>query len=147
MPDLKGTPVVITGASRGIGRELVLRCAREGAKIAFCGRDRKALEKTDRDACGMGAAMTMFSAFDLMDPALAAEFYREAARKVGAPRVLINNAGLNSRKARLWEYTIEEFDRMMGVNVRAALVLMQEACRDMMEQRGGANFLCELTVP
>lgn len=137
MPDLKDTSMVITGASRGIGRELVLRCAREGAKIAFCGRDQEALKKTERDARGLGAALTMYAAFDLMDPARTEEFYRDAARQVGVPGVLINNAGLNTRKAPLWEYTLEEFDRMMGVNVRAAFQLMQAACRDMMEQGSG----------
>lgn len=137
MPELKAAPVVITGASRGIGRELVLRCAREGAKIAFCGRDREALEETQRAAREQGAGETMFSAFDLMDAGRTAEFYREVVDRLGAPGVLINNAGLNTRKALLWEYTAEEFERMMGVNVRSAFVLMQAACRDMIGRGGG----------
>jgi NAD(P)-dependent dehydrogenase (short-subunit alcohol dehydrogenase family) len=137
MPDLKDTPVFITGASRGIGRALTLRCADQGARLAFCGRDAEALHETARAARERGAAELMFSSFDLMDTEATVRFYREAVDRMGVPGVLINNAGLNTRKAPLWEYSLEEFERMMGVNVRAAFLLMQLACRDMMGQKKG----------
>ena len=50
---------------------------------------------------------------------------------------LVNNAGLNTRKAYLWEYDLEEFDKMMAVNLRAPFILSKLAFLDMKERKDG----------
>jgi NAD(P)-dependent dehydrogenase (short-subunit alcohol dehydrogenase family) len=80
---------------------------------------------------------TFTMGFDLSDTEKTIDFYRKSVRTFGVPEVLINNAGFNSRKAPLWEYTLEEFDRMFAVNVRGAFVLLQKACRDMTARGNG----------
>jgi NAD(P)-dependent dehydrogenase (short-subunit alcohol dehydrogenase family) len=137
MPTLENTIIYLTGATRGIGRAVALRCARDKARLALCGRDAAALADVAAGARAAGAPAPFTRAFDLADTAAVDAFYAAARAALGPPAVLINNAGYNVRKARLWEYTTEELDRMLAVNLRAPFQLMRAAFPDMQAARGG----------
>jgi NAD(P)-dependent dehydrogenase (short-subunit alcohol dehydrogenase family) len=78
--------------------------------------------------------------FDLTKKKKIIEFYRQAKKIVGPPDILINNAGYNSRKARVEDIKTEEFDRIIAVNLRAPFILMREVARDM-EARGSGHIV------
>lgn len=137
MDSIQGKAVLLTGASRGIGRALALRLAREKAILAICGRDGAALEAVAAEAGALSGAPVLHRGFDLRDDAALAAFYREARGRFGAPHVLISNAGVNPRKAPVWETAVEEFDAAVAVNARAPFVLLREALPDMIARRGG----------
>jgi NAD(P)-dependent dehydrogenase (short-subunit alcohol dehydrogenase family) len=84
-----------------------------------------------------GAPEPFTRAFDLADVAAVDAFYYAARARLGPPAVLVNNAGYNARKARLWEHTAEELDRMLAVNLRAPFLLMRAAFPDMQARGGG----------
>lgn len=133
MGSLKGKTVVITGASRGIGRSLALRLAAEGASLGICGRDEAALSELQSDL----EVPAVTAAFDLRHEAEALDFLSKVRAELGAIDVLINNAGFNPRKAPLVEVGTEEFDSILAVNLRAPFLLMREAAGDMKAKGAG----------
>ena len=134
---LKEKKIILTGATRGIGKATALRLAKEGAALALCGRDTEKLARTAREVVAAGAPEPFTRAFDLARPEAVLDFYKGARDSLGLPDILINNAGYNARKAPLSDVALEEFDSMFAVNTRAAFLLMREAVRDMKKQGSG----------
>lgn len=117
---------LVTGASRGIGRALVERLAELGVTVYATARDEGALA-TLRDRTGCFGAP-----YDLAEPGGARALYADAREVLrGPPDIVVNNAGYNSRKARLADVTEEEVDRQYAVNLRAPLLLSGLALRDL----------------
>ena len=131
MSSVEGKTVYLTGASHGIGRALALRLAREGTRLALCGRDAASLGSVEKEARASGAAGLYASSFDLRDERAILEFYRGARSALGPPHVLVSNAGYNSRKAGICDVATDEFDSLIAVNLRAPFILIREAFKDM----------------
>lgn len=137
MGDLRGKAIYLTGASRGIGRAIALRLARDGVRLALCGRDRAALDAVAAEVERLGSPPPFVRRFDLAEESETLAYYRDAKESLGPPDVLINNAGYNARKVPIAEVTSEEFDAMVAVNLKAPFLLSREAIRDMVERGGG----------
>ncbi|HZN58767.1 MAG TPA: SDR family oxidoreductase [Planctomycetota bacterium] len=134
---IQGKTVLLTGASRGIGRSIALRLARENVRLALCARDTAALEKVAAEAKSAGASAVFVKAFDLAEERAIVDFVRSSSDAVGPADVLINNAGFNPRKAPVAEVTTEEFDGIVAVNLRAPFILLREVLRAMILRRTG----------
>ncbi|MFC7721131.1 SDR family NAD(P)-dependent oxidoreductase [Nonomuraea recticatena] len=115
---LQGRSVVITGAGTGIGRAIAERALKEGALVTAVGRRRAALEELATD----GPAQAVPE--DVAAPGAADRIVRAAVERFGALHGVVNNAGL-ARFGRLEEADLEEFDRMLAVNVRAPAELIR----------------------
>jgi NAD(P)-dependent dehydrogenase (short-subunit alcohol dehydrogenase family) len=137
MASLERKTIFLTGATRGIGRALALRLAREKAHLALCGRDPEALAEVAALVEGLALRPPFAGMFDLAREAAVLGFYAEARAELGPPDVLINNAGFNTRKAPLHEVKTDEFDSIMAVNLRAPFLLMREVFPDMKARGGG----------
>jgi len=87
---LSGKNVVITGASRGIGRATALQFASEGANVAICARGLEALEKTEKELQAHGGAVFAKSC-DVSDLEALSEFLGEANKALGGVDILVNN--------------------------------------------------------
>jgi NAD(P)-dependent dehydrogenase (short-subunit alcohol dehydrogenase family) len=124
--------VLVTGASRGIGRALVQELAGRGVTVFATGRDEALLEDLRaRTGCLVGAA-------DLAEPEAVQALYRSALSALGGvPDALVNNAGFNTRKAPLLEASLEDFDAQYRVNLRAPFLLCREAGIGMAERGSG----------
>jgi len=90
---LAGKTAIVTGASRGIGRAIALRLARDGARVVLCARDGAALGEV-RESIG-GAAEVL--ALDLREPDAPARLAEFAARQTGRIDIVVNNAGATRR--------------------------------------------------
>jgi len=137
MKSLEGKIVYLTGATKGIGRAIALRLAKERCRLAICGRDKKDLRTVSELIQSEGAIPPFAKSFDLTDERPLLEYYREARTHFGPPDILVNNAGYNSRKAALWEVDTDEFDKMFAVNIRAPFILMRESFQDMRARGNG----------
>jgi len=129
---LKGRTIFITGASRGIGREIALRCARDAANVVVTGKTVEAHPKlagtihsvaAEVEAAG-GRALAI--QLDVRDADALAAAVEQAANAFGGIDVLVNNASAISLAGTL-ATPARRFDLMFGVNVRGTF-LASQAC-------------------
>jgi len=125
--------VVITGATRGLGRALCDRFAEAGWTVAGCGTNSTLVEKT---AAELGAAHRM-AAVDTTDPGAVETWAREVISAVGPPDLLINNAGVINENAPLWDVPVEEFARVLDVNVRGVFHVIRAFVPAMIGRKTG----------
>lgn len=131
------TRVVLTGASRGIGRATALALADRGAELVLIGRPSSFLEETAQNARARGASVGVEAA-DLEQPG-AIESAAARVLAAGVPDVLINDAGVIER-ARIEELSTAAWDRQLAVNLRAPFLLTR-AFLPAMRQRGRGRFV------
>ncbi|MGY4027589.1 SDR family oxidoreductase [Aeromonas rivuli] len=125
--------VLVTGATSGIGYALVEELTRQGYRVFATGRNQEALTRLKRETGCLGETA------DLADPVALLALYASAEQALGPIDVLINNAGMNSRKAPLVDTTLEEFDQQYAINLRAPYLLAREALKSM--QPRGQGYL------
>ena len=129
---LDGKRALVTGASRGLGRACAAALAEAGAHVVLAARGRGELERVAGEIEEAGGT-TETLAIDIADVERAAE----ALAALGSVDILVNNAGGN-RPAPLLDVTVEDFDAVMGINVRGAYFCAQAVAREMVvAKRGG----------
>lgn len=105
--------VVITGASRGLGRMLAIGFASEGWSVSGCGTNVDALRSLEQRL----GPDHLFLPCDVSNENAVNGFSTQVLERRGAPDLLVNNAGLINRNAPLWEVPADEFSRVMDVNL------------------------------
>ena len=129
---LKGRRAIVTGAARGIGLACARRLVAEGAQVMLVDREPAVGEPA---AVALGSAARFFCA-DVQAPGAAHGIVAAAVAAFGGVDVLVNNAGVVSR-ADLLDLSADEFDRVLGINLRAPFLLIQAAARQMRTQGSG----------
>ncbi len=141
--DLKGKVALVTGASRGIGRAVAEELAGAGAAVAV----NYAADQAAGDAVadGINAAGGRARAFqaDMAASDAVEALFNGVQDEFGRLDILVNNAGL-ARYAPIQDYPIEDFDRLMAVNVRGPFLACRLAARQMAD--GGAIINITSTV-
>jgi len=131
---LENKRVLVTGGSRGIGAAIVRRLAREGADVAFTYVSKPdQAEETVKAAQAFGVKALAIQA-DSADAGAVVAAVERTVRELGGIDILVNNAGIGIF-APLDDYRLEDFDRILAVNVRAVFVATQAAVKHM--QAGG----------
>jgi 3-oxoacyl-[acyl-carrier protein] reductase len=126
MTNLQGRRALVTGASRGIGAEIVRRLAADGAAVAFTyGRSVPEAEKLVAEVKGDGGTAIAIQA-DSADAAEVARSVDDAVAALGGLDVLVNNAGVLSF-GDIETFALADFDRLVAVNVRAVFAAIQRA--------------------
>jgi len=137
MGKLNGKAALITGASRGIGRAVALRLASEQVAIYLAADGTEAeLEETAAACRKAGAPDAAWGVHDLARSGQAEAMIAAAHQRLGRLDILVNNAGIRVRKA-FGEFSHEEFDRLVAVNLRAPFFASQAAVPLMRAQGGG----------
>jgi len=127
---------LITGCSRGLGRELALQFACSGFNLALiCRSDLTSLKETARQ-CLKSNVETLYRKCDVRDSKAVENFVRDAAEKFDTLDVLINNAGV-AHSELLNRITDEQFDRLIGTNLTGQMNCIRAAAKKMMKQRSG----------
>lgn len=131
MAVLKGKTAVVTGGSRGIGRAVALRLARDGAAVVFnYARSRDAAEEVVRQAEEAGGNVIPVR-LDLAEPGAAEELMETADRQLGGLDILVNNAATHTEVVPIAQTEEADFDRVMAVNTRSVFLTMRYAARHM----------------
>ena len=131
---LDGRTAVVVGGGSGIGREGALALAAHGATVICADRDLAAAQGTvDLAAGGEGAGELRAYELDVLDESAVAR----AVTELGDVDVLVYSAGTNVRK-RVLDYTTDEFDRVIGLNLRAAFTTVRAFAPGMVERGRGS---------
>jgi len=135
---LAGKVAIITGAARGIGKAISLRLAQEGARVALPDIDYEGALATAREVEALGGEALPLRT-DVSSEAETEAMARQVYERWGRIDILVNNAaiyyGMSIRP--FWELTVEEWDRMMAVNVRGVWLCAKAVFPYMREQGKG----------
>jgi glucose 1-dehydrogenase len=134
---LKGRNALVTGADSGIGQAIAITFAREGANVVVhYGSDRQGAEDTAREIRQHGATAEILQA-DLSDPQNAQELFRQAVERLGQIDILVNNAGTGASAEQSLETTLDDFIRVINVDMVSPWVLCQAAAKEMVKRGSG----------
>jgi 3-oxoacyl-[acyl-carrier protein] reductase len=132
---LKDKDCIVTGGAQGIGLATALKFAREGASVAIWDLTQSGIDEAVRRCQDAGARakgwVVDVTQRDIVDAAA-----RETIQHFGRVDVLVNNAGI-TKDARLQKMTIEQFDRVIDVNLRGVFHCAQAVVNPMVEQGSG----------
>ena len=137
--DLTGQTALVTGASSGLGTHFAMTLAKAGARVAIGARRTDRLEALagDIEAAG-GRALPV--ALDVTDADSVAEAVRIAEEELGPITILVNNAGVPSM-GRALDMDEEEWDRVVGTNLKGAWLTACEVGRHMMKHGQGGRII------
>ena len=131
---LQGRRVLVSGGTSGIGREVVLRSARRGADVAFCGLEPHLAEQVAEEVEALGRR-SYWEAFDVSDLERSRAFVRSAVEALGGLDGLVNNAGANFFRGVLGADR-EDIERCFAVDFYPAWAISQEAHAALAASRG-----------
>jgi len=141
--NLQGKCALVTGATSGIGRATALLFAQEGAHVAATGRNDRALEALARQGTDTPGRIHTWAG-DATDDAFRSKLVSEATVALGGLDVLVNAAGIIASAD--WEKTsLEDWDHMLDVNLRAVFGLTKLAIPHLLERRGSIVNVSSVT--
>jgi NAD(P)-dependent dehydrogenase (short-subunit alcohol dehydrogenase family) len=129
---------LVTGAGSGIGRATALALLKDGWSVALTGRRADALEQTMGAAGELGSSAVAIPA-DVSDAAAVTQLFDKVKATFGRLDLLFNNAGTGAPPVPLEDLTLEQWQRVVNVNLTGVFLCTQAAIRIMKEQspRGG----------
>ena len=133
---LNGKVAMITGGSRGLGRQCALALGREGCAVAICGRDGDQVQRTADELAGLGIKVNGSQA-DVTNPDDAARFLQETTDALGAADILVNNVGGRRGSVLFDETSMDQFMEGLEVNLISAVRMTKLALPHMQAQGWG----------
>ena len=141
---LEGKSVIITGAARGIGRATAEKCAREGANLTLVDLATEALQDT-ANLCRELGAVTHVLTQNVCEAGAGVFIADEAVKVFGGIDTLINNAGIEFRGS-LDAHGLEDWNRVMDVNLTAAFALSKAASTHLTQSRGAIVNVASVAI-
>lgn len=132
---LEGRVALVTGGARGIGREIALLFAKEGANIALCDVNLEQAEETAKDIRGLGRECMALKG-DVTDSASVRGMVDKILDKLGKLDILINNAGI-TRDNLILRMSEEDWDKVIAVNLKGCFICTKVVSKVMLKQRFG----------
>lgn len=131
---LAGQVALVTGASRGIGRAIAIRLAKRGAKVACIATSAENAAETAK-ACSDLTEGAKAYGVDVADTDAVATLVKEVQSELGGLNLLVNNAGM-TRDGLLMRMSEDDFDRVVGVNLKGTWNFTRAATRPLMKCAG-----------
>jgi NAD(P)-dependent dehydrogenase (short-subunit alcohol dehydrogenase family) len=131
-----GKVVFVTGAASGIGRAAAVAYAAEGARVAIVDRSADALKQTEASVKNAGGDVLAI-ACDVSSPEQVEAAVKLVVERFGRLDVAFNNAGVENKASPLHEIDLEEWDRILGINLRGTFVCMKHEIAQMVRQGSG----------
>jgi len=135
--DLSGKVAIITGGGSGLGRLFCEALAEFGADISLCDIDEKGAKETSELVENFGRQSLPIRA-DVNNPDDVKRMIDETVAKFGHIDILVNNAGINAKPAKIAEMPIEDWDRVLGVDLRGVFLCTRAVLPVMVKQKKGS---------
>jgi 3-oxoacyl-[acyl-carrier protein] reductase len=132
---LSGKTALVTGAAQGIGREIALALATDGADVAICDVNLEAAQKTAGDLAAKGRKSLALKA-NVAASAEVNAMIDQVMEKFGRIDILVNNAGI-TRDGLILRMKDEDWDLVLSINLKGAFFCTRAALKYMSKQRGG----------
>lgn len=132
---LEGHIAVVTGASKGLGRQMAESLAAGGASVALVARSAELLDKVVEGIRAKGGKAEAIVA-DVTDEGAIAEVAQQVKERLGVCDILINNAGINNRKP-IEDFTLAEWNEILGVNLTGPFLCSRAFVPGMKEKKWG----------
>lgn len=136
MQTLSGQVAVVTGAARGIGAAIGKQLAAMGATVVLTARDEARLNEVAREIRSVGGRAE-YSTFDLLDEIEVAKFAASIQQQHRRCDILVNNAGVGKIGAPLHEMNTNDWDVLMGTNLRGPYLMIRAFAPMMVAARNG----------
>jgi NAD(P)-dependent dehydrogenase (short-subunit alcohol dehydrogenase family) len=133
--ELEGRIVLVAGGGSGIGLGIALAMARQGCRVAICGRGAERLQEAA--AQFDGRPPIVFQTCDLADRQDVGRLMEWLASSIGPPDIVVNSAGINVPKRRIAELDPADWDRVMAVNATGAFNLIHAVLPGMRQKKAG----------
>ncbi len=134
---LEGKVAVVTGGTRGIGLAIVRKYLENGAKVILCGSREESVNRALNILRNENSQYEVYGYYpNLCNEQEVRLMYQDIIDKYCHIDVLVNNAGM-SATTDIYNYTVEEFDKAMNLNVKATFICSKEVVKYMKEQKGG----------
>ena len=117
---------VISGASRGIGRAIAKRFAREGAVVCLCARNVEHLRTVSLEIMAFGGK-SIFEQTDIADEKQVQEFLTTCSSSFGVIDILVNNAGMLGPRVPFAQYPLQEWEKVLSVNLTGLFIMTKLA--------------------
>lgn len=127
--------IVITGVTQGIGRSMVDWFIKNGHQVLGCGRSKDAISALNKQYENQNSC---FSVSDVSDHVSVESWVKECLTNFPSPDILINNAGINGKSEYLSEYSIEEFNKVIDVNIKGTNNVVHYFLPAMLKAKKGA---------
>jgi NAD(P)-dependent dehydrogenase (short-subunit alcohol dehydrogenase family) len=134
--DLTGKTAIVTGGSRGIGKEMAIGLAEAGASLMLCARRAEWLDETVEEFRAMGFNVAGKTC-DVANPDQVQAVIGETVRQFGSVDILVNNAG-TSWGAMPEDMTLEQWQKVIDVNLTGCFLFAQAAGREMLKANSGS---------
>ena len=134
---LEGKTVIITGASRGIGKGIAEVFAKHGANIAFTYRSSDEKAKALEEQLSVNGCKAKGYKSDASDFEAAQQLAADVFEEFGSIDVLVNNAGI-TKDGLLMRMSEDDFDRVMNINMKSVFNMTKAVLRTMLKQRKGS---------
>ena len=132
----KGKVALVTGASRGICKDIAVAFAREGAKTVLGARNLEALEAVRSEIVSAGFLEPILAQLDVAQEHSVQEFVDKALDKCERVDILVNNAGI-TRDGLLLRMSEAEWDEVLDINLKGTFFAIKAAAKVMIRQRQG----------
>ena len=133
---LEGKVAIITGASRGIGREIALLFAKEGAQLVLTARNQRLLEAVSAEIRQAGGLAPFLCPLDVKDAQKVDELLDKTLDKYKRVDILVNNAGV-TRDGLFVRMSEADWDEVVNTNLKGTFLCMRAVSKVMMRQRSG----------
>jgi len=128
---------VVTGAAKGMGRDVCLTLAREGANLAIAARESAPLDALGREITALGRKVVVVPT-DVTDEAAVERLVTSAREAFGRIDILVNAAGVTGPiETPVWEIKADDFDQVIAVNLRGTFLPTKHVLPTMIKQRYG----------
>ncbi|UYZ60747.1 3-ketoacyl-ACP reductase [Hymenobacter latericus] len=135
MESLTGKVALVTGAGKGIGRAVAVALAKEGAHVGLLARTETQLQEVAREIAALGGKAAVVAA-DVADRLAVEAAVEQVRQQLGPIDILINNAGIGTF-AKLLDMPVEEWERIIQVNLLGTYYTTRAALPDMVARQAG----------